>query len=43
MRAMQDVISGAQYVELEPASHLSNLEQPQAFTAAVQEFLAAQG
>lgn len=43
MRAMQAAIAGAQYVELSPASHLSNLEQPQAFTAAVQDFLAARG
>jgi 3-oxoadipate enol-lactonase len=40
MRAMQAAISGSQYVELDPASHLSNLEQPQAFTAAVRDFLA---
>ena len=43
MRAMQAAISGSQYIELNPASHLSNLEQPEAFTAAVQDFLAAQG
>ncbi len=43
MRAMQAAISGSQYVELDPASHLSNLEQPQAFTAAVQQFLASRG
>ena len=43
MRAMQRAISGARYVELEPASHLSNLEQPEAFTGAVEEFLTAQG
>ena len=43
MRAMHRAISGARYVELEPASHLSNLEQPETFTAAVEEFLAAQG
>ncbi len=43
MRAMQAAIAASQYVELDPASHLSNLEQPQAFTAAVQEFLASRG
>ena len=43
MRAMQAAIAGSQYIELSPASHLSNLEQPQAFTAAVQDFLAARG
>jgi 3-oxoadipate enol-lactonase len=42
MRAMQAAIAGSEYVELNPASHLSNLEQPDAFTAAVQKFLAAQ-
>jgi len=31
-------IPGAQYVELE-AAHLSNVEQPDAFTAAVLKFL----
>jgi len=41
MRAMQAVLSGSQYVELSPASHLSNLEQPEAFTAAARKFLAA--
>ncbi|MDP6588852.1 MAG: alpha/beta hydrolase [Alphaproteobacteria bacterium] len=40
---MQAAISGSEYVELDPASHLSNLEQPQAFTAAVREFLARRG
>ncbi|MDP6474221.1 MAG: 3-oxoadipate enol-lactonase [Alphaproteobacteria bacterium] len=43
MRAMQAAIAGSDYVELDPASHLSNLEQPQAFTAAVREFLARRG
>jgi len=42
MRDMQAAISGSEYVELSPASHLSNLEQPDAFTAAAQKFLAAQ-
>ncbi len=43
MRDMQAVIAGAQYVALDPASHLSNLEQPEAFTTALSDFLAAQG
>jgi len=43
MRAMQSVLANAQYVELDPAAHLSNLEQPEAFTAAVRDFLAAHG
>lgn len=42
MRAMQAAIAGSEYVELSPASHLSNMEQPDAFTAAAQKFLAAQ-
>jgi 3-oxoadipate enol-lactonase len=43
MRAMQSVLANAQYIEIDPAAHLSNLEQPKAFTAVVQDFLAAQG
>ena len=43
MRAMQSVLGNAQYVELDPAAHLSNLEQPEAFTATVQKFLAMHG
>lgn len=39
-RALAAAIPGARYVELE-ASHLSNLEAPAAFTAALAEFLAA--
>ena len=42
MRDMQAAIAGSEYVELSPASHLSNLEQPEAFTTAAQKFLAAQ-
>ncbi len=41
MRDIQSTISGAQYIELDPASHLSNLEQPEAFTTALTKFLAA--
>ncbi len=43
MRDIQAAISGAQYVEFDPASHLSNLEQPQDFTVALTNFLAARG
>ncbi len=43
MRAMQSVLADAQYIELDPAAHLSNLEQPEAFTVAVRDFLAAHG
>jgi len=42
MRAMQASIDGARYVELDPAAHLSNLEQPVAFDAALRDFLAGQ-
>ena len=42
MRAMEDKIAGARYVELDPAAHLSNLEQPGAFNAALCGFLAEQ-
>ena len=39
-REIADSIPGAQYVEFETA-HLSNIEQPEAFTAAVVKFLTA--
>lgn len=39
-REIADSIDGARYVELE-AAHLSNIEQPEAFTAAVVNFLTA--
>lgn len=42
MRDMQAAIADSQYVELSPASHLSNLEQPEAFTMAASKFLVAQ-
>jgi 3-oxoadipate enol-lactonase len=38
-RALSEAIPGARYLELE-ASHLSNLEAPEPFTAALAEFLA---
>jgi 3-oxoadipate enol-lactonase len=38
-RALAEAIPGARYVELE-ASHLSNLEAPEAFTTTLAEFLA---
>jgi 3-oxoadipate enol-lactonase len=41
-RALADAIRGARFVELE-ASHLSNLEAPSEFTAALSAFLAQSG
>ncbi len=41
MRQIHAAIPGSRLVELEGAGHLSNLEAPQAFTRALQEFLAA--
>jgi pimeloyl-ACP methyl ester carboxylesterase len=38
-RAMAAAIPGAGYVEIAGAGHLSNLEQPEAFTAALRAFL----
>jgi 3-oxoadipate enol-lactonase len=38
-RVIHEQINGSQLVILKSASHLSNLEQPEAFTAAVTEFL----
>ncbi len=37
--AIQQQIKGSQLVVLDPASHLSNLEQPDAFTQALEQFL----
>jgi pimeloyl-ACP methyl ester carboxylesterase len=39
MRAMASAIPGARFVTLARAGHLSNLEQPQAFNAAISGFL----
>jgi 3-oxoadipate enol-lactonase len=38
-KAIQERIKGSELVVLDPASHLSNLEQPDAFTQALQKFL----
>jgi 3-oxoadipate enol-lactonase len=38
-KAIQERIKGSELVILDPASHLSNLEQPAAFTEALQTFL----
>jgi 3-oxoadipate enol-lactonase len=39
MKAINAAIPGSKLVEIEGAGHLSNLEQPQAFTRALQQFL----
>jgi 3-oxoadipate enol-lactonase len=41
IRADQAAVAGSAYLELSPAAHISNLEQPDAFTRAVEGFLAA--
>jgi 3-oxoadipate enol-lactonase len=41
MEAINAAIPGSKLVKLEGAGHLSNLEQPEAFTKAIQEFLKA--
>ena len=41
IKAINAAIAGSTLVELEGAGHLSNLEQPAAFTGALQQFLAA--
>jgi 3-oxoadipate enol-lactonase len=38
-QAIQQRIKGSELVILDPASHLSNLEQPEAFTGALEGFL----
>jgi len=38
-RAMADLVPGAELVEIPGAGHLANLEQPEAFNAAVVRFL----
>jgi 3-oxoadipate enol-lactonase len=40
IRAIKEAVKGAKLIELEGAGHLSNLEQPAAFTSAVRDFLA---
>jgi 3-oxoadipate enol-lactonase len=41
MRMMSGLVAGARFVELAPAGHLVNLQQPAAFRAALEDFLAA--
>ncbi|MCH8097105.1 MAG: hypothetical protein IID53_08505 [Proteobacteria bacterium] len=40
MRAMHQAVANSRYVELDPAAHISNLEQPDAFNDALSGFLA---
>jgi 3-oxoadipate enol-lactonase len=42
-QAIQERIKGSELVILDPASHLSNLEQPEAFTGALEAFLRRAG
>jgi 3-oxoadipate enol-lactonase len=39
VRQIKEAIPGAALVELEGAGHISNLEQPAAFTGAIRDFL----
>ena len=39
MSRLAGMVEGAQYVELSPAGHLSNIEQTQGYTAALRDFL----
>ena len=41
MRKLSAALPGSRYVELPGAGHISNLDQPKAFTRAVKDFLAA--
>jgi 3-oxoadipate enol-lactonase len=41
MRKLSEAVRGSRYVELPGAGHISNMDQPQAFTRAIQEFLTA--
>ena len=39
MSRIAALVEGARYVELSPAGHLSNIEQPEGYTAALRDFL----
>jgi 3-oxoadipate enol-lactonase len=41
MRGLHQALPGSRYVELAGAGHISNLDDPQGFTAALKEFLGA--
>jgi 3-oxoadipate enol-lactonase len=42
MRKLHEALLGSRYVELAAAGHISNLDQPEAFTRALADFLAAE-
>ena len=39
MRAMREAVRDARFVELAPAGHISNMEQPEAYSEALRQFL----
>jgi 3-oxoadipate enol-lactonase len=39
MRELHAALPGSKFVELAGAGHISNLDQPEAFTRAVKDFL----
>ena len=41
MRKLNAALPGSRYVELPGAGHISNMDQPQAFTRAIADFLKA--
>lgn len=41
MRRLHGMVPGSQFLELSPAGHLSNIEQPEAYNVALRDFLAA--
>jgi 3-oxoadipate enol-lactonase len=41
MRKLNEALPGSRYAELAGAGHISNLDQPEAFTRAIKDFLAA--
>src|SRR5207247_9503101 len=41
MRKLNEALPGSRYLELAAAGHISNLDQPGAFTRAVADFLAS--
>jgi 3-oxoadipate enol-lactonase len=41
MRKMHEALKGSSYVELPGAGHISNLDQPEKFTAAIRDFVGA--
>ncbi len=41
MRKMHEALKGSRYVELPGAGHISNLDQPEKFTAAIRDFVGA--